>query len=115
SVELGRNIYGVTNTGSPGPPLIISHGLMGNKSNWHSICKVLSRSGRKIISLDARNHGDSPHCEDMEYHHMSEDILRLMDEEDIDTACLLGHSMGGKTSMVAALTEVIVDRIQLVY
>ena len=60
----------------------------------------------QIIALDARNHGESPHSDDMDYHHMSEDVFRVMDDEGIDKACLMGHSMGGKTCMTAALTEV---------
>lgn len=37
---------------------------------------------------------------------MSEDIINLLDELSIDKACLLGHSMGGKMSMVTALQHV---------
>ena len=41
---------------------------------------------------------------------MSEDVFRVMDDEGIDKACLMGHSMGGKTCMTAALTEVGIDK-----
>nr|XP_022340961.1 protein ABHD11-like isoform X1 [Crassostrea virginica] len=85
------------------PPLFIMHGLMGSASNWSSISKVLAKTGRKIIRLDARNHGDSPHCEDMSYEAMSYDVLKVMDNMKIEKACLMGHSMGGKAFMTTAL------------
>lgn len=37
---------------------------------------------------------------------MSHDIIDLMNELEIEKACLLGHSMGGKMSMIAALQQV---------
>ncbi|KAH3891471.1 protein ABHD11-like isoform X1 [Dreissena polymorpha] len=86
-------------------PLILMHGLMGSKQNWQSIAKVLGRKGRKVLAADARNHGGSPHVENMNYQLFTEDLLRLMDTQFIEQAVLLGHSMGGKTAMVTALTH----------
>lgn len=86
-------------------PLIILHGMMGSKSNWQSLVKVFGRTGRKVVALDARNHGESVHVEEMSYFLFRDDLLRFMDMEEIDQAILLGHSMGGKTSMVTALTH----------
>ncbi|XP_061162858.1 protein ABHD11-like isoform X1 [Saccostrea echinata] len=86
-----------------GPPLFIMHGLMGSSSNWASLSKVLAKTGRKIIRLDARNHGDSPHSENMSYEVMSLDVLKVMDDLQIEKACLMGHSMGGKAFMTTAL------------
>lgn len=85
------------------PPLIIMHGLMGSSSNWATISKVLANTDRKIIRLDARNHGNSPHSEDMSYEAMSYDVLKVMDNMKIEKACLMGHSMGGKAFMTTAL------------
>lgn len=85
------------------PPLVIMHGLMGSSSNWATISKVLANTDRKIIRLDARNHGNSPHSEDMSYEAMSYDVLKVMDNMKIEKACLMGHSMGGKAFMTTAL------------
>ncbi|XP_056021871.1 protein ABHD11-like isoform X2 [Ostrea edulis] len=79
------------------------HGLMGSASNWASLSKVLATTGRKIIRLDARNHGDSTHSENMSYKAMSSDVLKVMDDLEIERACLMGHSMGGKAFMTTAL------------
>ncbi|KAL5016869.1 hypothetical protein ScPMuIL_006458 [Solemya velum] len=105
SLGLSYASYQQTNNIETGPPLVILHGLMGSKANWHSISKVLSRTGRQVIAVDARNHGESPHSPNMNFSLMSKDLIYLLDELEIDTAVLMGHSMGGKTAMVASLTE----------
>lgn len=86
-------------------PLIILHGLFGSKTNWHSFAKRISAMGRKVISVDARNHGESFHKNTMSYEEMSEDLVELMSSLNINDAVVLGHSMGGKTAMVTALTK----------
>lgn len=86
-------------------PLVIMHGMMGSKLNWQSLAKVFGKSGRKVIAVDARNHGESVHVEAMDYFLFRDDVLALMDQQQIDQAVLVGHSMGGKTAMVTALTN----------
>jgi len=85
-----------------GDPLIILHGFLGSGSNWHSI--ALNLSGRfRVITVDQRNHGSSPWIWGMDYPSMAADVLRLLDTVSIDRSFLLGHSMGGKTTMETAL------------
>ncbi|MCB1741134.1 MAG: alpha/beta fold hydrolase [Gammaproteobacteria bacterium] len=85
-----------------GPALLMLHGLFGSGTNWRSIARRLL-PGRRIVLVDARNHGRSPHAADMSYAQMADDVLALMDDLDLPQATLLGHSMGGKTAMTLAL------------
>jgi esterase len=85
-----------------GEPLIILHGLFGSADNWFSIAKELEKN-YTLYLLDQRNHGDSPHSEEWNYQVMAEDVKELMDNENIESAFLMGHSMGGKTVMAFAL------------
>lgn len=90
-------------------PLLIMHGLFGSKANWNSLSKALQQKTqppRKIIAADARNHGDSPHTNHHSYEHLSEDILRFLQQMNIKSASLLGHSMGGRAAMLFALKHV---------
>ncbi|XP_069470929.1 sn-1-specific diacylglycerol lipase ABHD11 [Ambystoma mexicanum] len=88
----------------PDPPLVFLHGLFGSKSNFQSIAKVLvKKTGRKVLTLDARNHGSSPHSADITYETMSADVHRLLEQLHIQRCILIGHSMGGKTAMAVAL------------
>ncbi|MCH7403684.1 alpha/beta fold hydrolase [Belliella kenyensis] len=88
-------------TGS-GEPLIILHGLFGSADNWFSIAKELEKN-YTLYLVDQRNHGDSPQSEDWNYDVMVEDLKELMEDEGLDNAFLMGHSMGGKTVMNFAL------------
>ena len=44
--------------------------------NWRSQAKRLSQS-RTVITLDLRNHGDSPHIKGMSYREMYEDVIKV--------------------------------------
>jgi pimeloyl-ACP methyl ester carboxylesterase len=84
------------------PTLIFLHGLFGASSNWHSIARRLE-SRFHVIAPDLRNHGRSPHDESMDYPAMAADVAELIDEHGLDSALLVGHSMGGKAAMRLAL------------
>lgn len=84
-----------------GPALIIIHGLYGASDNWVTTAKALS-SHFEVFILDQRNHGRSPHSDKHNYDVMKEDLREFMDDHNIETAVLLGHSMGGKTVMFFA-------------
>ena len=60
----------------------------------------------QIISTDARNHGDSPHSEQMDYNVMAQDVTKLITDLGHKKVTLMGHSMGGKTMMTIALNNV---------
>ena len=85
-----------------GPDLIILHGLFGSGNNWKSFAKNLSKDFR-ISLLDLRNHGKSPHSEEMDYGLMLEDVLLFLEQKTVGSVSVLGHSMGGKTAMQLAM------------
>jgi len=86
------------------PTLIFLHGLLGSASNWHSIARKLEARAHVIVP-DLRNHGRSPHAEAMNYPSMAADLSELIDDQGLDSALLVGHSMGGKVAMWLALTQ----------
>lgn len=82
-----------------GQPLIILHGLFGQSDNWNNIAKILAQQGIQSITVDLRNHGQSPHTSEMNYEIMANDIFELIQSENIPSPIILGHSMGGKVAM----------------
>ncbi|XP_050544903.1 protein ABHD11-like [Daktulosphaira vitifoliae] len=103
-VKMSFTSYESASDSNQDSPLIIMHGLFGSKSNWNSLSKSLHNlTNRKVISVDARNHGDSPHSEKHTYAHMVEDIKLLMDDLGLKKASMIGHSMGGRTMMYFAI------------
>lgn len=97
SVRLHHRITG------KGEPLVLLHGLFGSLENLGGVNQRL-QDGWQVHGLDLRNHGRSPHTDTMDYPAMAEDVVAYLDEQGIDRACLLGHSMGGKTAMQVALS-----------
>lgn len=81
-----------------GEPLVILHGLYGSSDNWISVGRELS-DRYKVILVDQRNHGRSPHSPSHTYKDLAEDLLELFDYEKLDSAIIIGHSMGGKVAM----------------
>ena len=87
-------------TGS-GKPVVILHGLYGSSDNWLQIAGGLSGKFR-VIAVDLRNHGASPHSSEHTYSEMLTDLAWLFHEAGIEQAHIVGHSMGGKVAIAFA-------------
>jgi len=92
-----------------GPPVVLLHGLFGTARNLGAVARGLSGQAR-VLSLDLRNHGDSPHDPAMDYAIMAADVAETMSAAGIASAAVVGHSMGGKVAMMLALTQP--DRVE---
>ena len=93
-----------TETGAaPGTPLLIAHGLYGSARNWGVMAKRLSDT-RRVITVDMRNHGHSFWAESHSYADLAEDLAQIIDHLG-GPMDVLGHSMGGKASMMLALSR----------
>lgn len=81
-----------------GQPLIILHGLFGSSDNWYSLSKVFAEQYRVLV-VDQRNHGQSPHHQVHDYKSLTEDLNMLITNLGLKNPIIMGHSMGGKTAM----------------
>ncbi len=90
-------------TAGDAPPVLIAHGLFGSGRNWGAIAKRLSDRGQ-VITVDMRNHGQSPWTERHDYPGMALDLAEVIEARGAP-ADVVGHSMGGKAAMVLALTR----------
>lgn len=74
--------------GAGKPPLVLLHGLLGSSRNWLSAGGELAASKAgggggdvfHVFALDLRNHGRSPHVEEMSYEAMVGDVVAWLDE-----------------------------------
>lgn len=87
--------------GAGKPPLVILHGLLGSSRNWQTAGRDLAERYH-VTALDLRNHGSSPHADEMTYAAMVGDVLAWMDAQGLARVTVMGHSMGGKVAMLLA-------------
>jgi pimeloyl-ACP methyl ester carboxylesterase len=106
----GIRIHYEVNGPEGGRPIVLVHGFASDyRLNWVGTRwqETLTNAGFKVVGLDCRGHGhsDKPH-EESAYavDVMAGDVIRLLDELDIDSAAYLGYSMGGRIGL-----EVILD------
>jgi esterase len=85
------------------PPVVLLHGLFGAARNFGTLQRSLAAT-RRVIALDLRNHGDSPHAPGMDYDTMAADVVETLAARQAVPCALVGHSMGGKVAMRTALT-----------
>ncbi len=91
-----------------GSPILLVHGFAStHQVNWiaTSWSRTLVEAGRRVIMADGRGHGasDKPHdAADYTLEAMAGDIVALLDHLGEPGADLMGYSMGGMVSLVAA-------------
>jgi len=86
------------------PPILLLHGMLGSSRNWQTAGREMAAS-RHVYALDLRNHGASPHSGEMTYEAMAHDVAAWMDLNGVPAADFVGHSMGGKVSMLLACRQ----------
>ncbi len=98
TVDLAYEELGTENTNS----LLILHGFFASSRNWRAISDKLAINYHVFVP-DMRNHGRSPHHNQMDYPSMAADVLAFMHKHNLNSVNLMGHSMGGKIAMWLAL------------
>ncbi|QNM85523.1 alpha/beta fold hydrolase [Polaribacter pectinis] len=97
-----------------GKPLLILHGYFGMSDNWKTLGNQFSEDF-EVHLLDQRNHGRSFHSEEFNYEVLVEDLHKYITHYQLENIYLIGHSMGGKTAMLFAVTyPELVDKLVIV-
>jgi pimeloyl-ACP methyl ester carboxylesterase len=91
-----------------GEPIVLIHGFASNRAvNWGNTLwtQTLTRDGRRVIAPDNRGHGESQKFYEPRQYSllaMAADIIELMDYLGVQTADVMGYSMGARiTSFLA--------------
>src|SRR5688572_10829333 len=79
-----------------GKPIVLIHGsYMNIPLNWSHIIPLLSKD-RKVIVAEMQGHGRTRDIERVfSYENMADDVSGLLNHLKIDSADILGYSMGG--------------------
>ena len=83
-----------------GSRVVFCHGLFGQGKNWTQIGKALAEDHR-VTLVDMPDHGRSPWSDHFDFLDAADRLADLLDPDD--PVALVGHSLGGKTSMVLTL------------
>jgi len=86
-----------------GEPLLILHGYFGMGDNWKSLANKFAQF-YQVHLIDQRNHGRSFHSDDFNYELLVNDLMEYIEHYKLQNVNLIGHSMGGKTAMLFAVT-----------
>lgn len=95
--------------GTDGPRVAFLHGLFGQGRNWTQIAKALAGpggAGARCLLVDLPDHGRSPWSEEFSYEGYAEAVAAtLAAAAPGERWVVVGHSLGGKVSMVLTLTH----------
>lgn len=87
------------------PPLVLLHGYTDSWRSFLLVLPLLSQS-RRVVAVDLVGHGDSSApAGDYGTTRMARDTVELLDRLGIDTATLIGHSMGSFVARRVAVND----------
>ncbi len=90
-------------------PIILLHGYLETLEIWNNFTEELTKDYR-IIAPDLPGHGETKHTSDIQtMDSMADAVLYLLDQLNIKTCYLIGHSMGGYVTL--AFAEKYADRL----
>ncbi len=105
-------VLSTTDLGTSGSRVVFCHGLFGQGRNFTAVGKALAEQHR-VTLVDMPDHGQSPWSEHFDYLRAADQVAELLSADD--PVALVGHSMGGKISMLVALRHpALVDRLAVV-
>jgi (E)-2-((N-methylformamido)methylene)succinate hydrolase len=87
-----------------GPPALLLHGMGGDRLLWNAVATQLS-SGCRVLVPDLPGHGTTPAPpgSQLTLEELQSDLLRLLDQNKIDSVHLVGHSGGAFLALRVAL------------
>jgi pimeloyl-ACP methyl ester carboxylesterase len=100
-----------------GSRVVLCHGLFGQGRNFTAIGKALAQGDpahpHRVTLVDMPDHGQSPWSDRFDYLAAADQVAGLLSSDD--PVALVGHSMGGKASMLTALRHPgLVERLVVV-
>ncbi len=78
--------------------ILLLHGITSSVAGWWRVGPDLAEMGWEVVAADLRGHGDSPHPGSYRFSEHVADVIALGSGWD----AVLGHSMGGTISVLAA-------------
>jgi len=93
----------IRSKGGTGMPIVLIHGFANEAAAWSPIEAHLT--GRPLIRIELPCHGKSPKRRVTGFADLVSDIRRALDDLDLQTTHLVGHSLGGAVALAIADTR----------
>ncbi|MCJ7490549.1 MAG: alpha/beta hydrolase [Dehalococcoidia bacterium] len=87
--------------GGDGSPILCVHATGYLAALWHPIAVALKDEAR-VLGVDLPGHGDSEPAPDYRWDHLAEYVGGALRALEVGPALLVGHSVGGATSVICA-------------
>lgn len=94
--------YDVNGSGTDGPDMLLIHAGVADRRSWRPLLDALVPTQR-AVSYDARGYGETTY--EPEVFTRYGDALAVLEAAGIESAVVVGSSMGGKTALDLALEE----------
>ena len=96
----GVSIYYIERGDSNNPAVILIHGFGGSTFTWRDNIDAIVEAGYYVVALDLPPFGLSDKNPEIGFSRrdFADYVAGLMDELEIETATIVGHSMGGSTT-----------------
>jgi pimeloyl-ACP methyl ester carboxylesterase len=87
-----------------GKPIVLLHGaFMTIEMNWGQLIPELSKT-RKVIAIELQGHGHTPYSDrKMDFPTLASDVEGVMNLLKVDSADVVGYSMGGSVAYQLAI------------
>ena len=96
-----------------GKPVVLCHGFPELAYSWRHQVPALADAGYRVLAPDQRGYGDSDRpepIEDYDIHHLTDDLLGLLDDIGAEQAVFVGHDWG--SMVVAQMALLHPDRVR---
>jgi pimeloyl-ACP methyl ester carboxylesterase len=96
----GVSIYIQARGDAANPAVILLHGFGGSTFTWRGTLDPLVEAGYYVIAMDLPPFGLSDKSAELDYSRtgLANIVIGVMDELEVETAVIVGHSMGGEVT-----------------
>jgi len=101
-----RDLRLAVQTAGEGPAVVCCHGFPDLGHGWRHLLPALAAAGFHALAPDQRGYGDTggpDAIEAYDIHHLTGDLVGLLDAFGIERAVFVGHDWGGTVAWMTAL------------
>lgn len=90
----------MSNNHRTGAPIVLLHGLLGDRHDWQALIEALPK--RQLIALDLPGHGQSTHHAVSDFASTEQWLRQTLQQLGISRYWLVGYSLGGRLALYHA-------------